>query len=158
MTLPLDDDGLVERLRAGGDGEGWALLKRGLYWRPNGQGYTGRKSEAGIYSDQQASAYVEHDDSDGTTKVRWVDAPDLSPSCSTETALLYYIIRALTAERALIQAEARGAERMKERAADHIAARAEELRATGGAVGTAFGRIYDDEATAIRNLEAKDAG
>jgi len=53
--------------------------------------------------------------------------------------------------RALIQAEARGAERMKERAAEVAD---EHAKAWGRAMGTGAIEI----ATAIRNLETKDAG
>lgn len=69
--------------------EGWVLIKRGLYWRPDAQGYTGLKSEAGAYSDEYASAYAEH--GEGTTKMKWADAPLLSPSCSDESARKYYV-------------------------------------------------------------------
>jgi hypothetical protein len=82
--------------------EGWALVKRGLYWRPDGKGYTGLKCEAGFYTDEQAMGYSDH--GDGTTKVRWDEAPELSPSCSTETALKHFTSRALTAERLLAEA------------------------------------------------------
>ncbi len=39
--------------------EGYVLIKRGLYWRPNAQGYTGILSEAGIYSDEDSAAYLD---------------------------------------------------------------------------------------------------
>jgi hypothetical protein len=36
------------------------IIKRGLYYRPNGKGYTGIKDHAGRYSEAQARATAEH--------------------------------------------------------------------------------------------------
>lgn len=57
------------------------LLKRGLYYRPNGQGYTGRKSEAGRYPATDARpAY-------GVTAIHEDEAPAYSDGCWPETML-----------------------------------------------------------------------
>jgi plasmid stability protein len=78
--------------------DGWLLVKRGLYWRPNAQGYTGLKEEAGVYSDEQSAAYRDHDDVEVTIRIRASEADDIAPGCSAETEARYWKKRAETAE------------------------------------------------------------
>jgi hypothetical protein len=70
----------------GGDGmsEMFLLIKRGLYWRPNGKGYTGLKEEAGRYTLEECSAHFPNADSpnqDGTRFIAEDDAPDYASGC-----------------------------------------------------------------------------
>jgi uncharacterized small protein (DUF1192 family) len=76
--------------------DGWVLIKRGLYWRPDAQGYTGLKSAAGRYSDAEASAYSAG--GSGTTKQRWSLASELSPACSDEMARKHFEAKAAAAD------------------------------------------------------------
>lgn len=74
----------------------WVLMKRGLYWRENAQGYTGLRRDAGRYSDDEVAGYADH--GDGTAKMLWKDAPEIAPSCYDDIALAYYRDRAESAE------------------------------------------------------------
>lgn len=67
--------GLVERE------DSYLLIKRGLYWAPDGKGYTGRKDRAGRYPASHASP------ENGTTAIHEDDAPEFSPACWEETKL-----------------------------------------------------------------------
>lgn len=68
------------------DQKQFVLLKRGLYWRPEGRGYTGLLREAGLYSlDDAALAHCEYM---LTPKVKTTteymlrdDAPEFAPAC-----------------------------------------------------------------------------
>ncbi len=55
----------------------YLLIKRDLYWRPNSQGYTGIRSEAGRYSQSEAASRV----GDGVTMVLASEAPEYSSGC-----------------------------------------------------------------------------
>lgn len=62
----------------------YLIEKRGLYYRPNAQGYTGLKSEAGLYDLDELSLHFPNFDSpnqDGMTFVDVDDAPDYSSAC-----------------------------------------------------------------------------
>jgi hypothetical protein len=63
----------------------YLIEKRGLYYRPNAQGYTGLKSEAGRYSFDDAAVYVGPNGPDGSRDGMslWdeAEAPDYSPKC-----------------------------------------------------------------------------
>lgn len=78
-------DGLVKR---------HLLIKRGLYYAPNRQGYTGVKERAGRYHEVEALGL------DGVTAIHEDEAPDFSPACWEETkiAVLTDHIASLTAE------------------------------------------------------------
>lgn len=78
--------------------DGWLLVKRGLYWRPYAQGYTGLKEEAGVYSDEQSAAYRDHDDEEVTIRIRVSEADDIAPGCSDEVRARYWQKRAEAAE------------------------------------------------------------
>ena len=56
-------------------------MKRGLYYRPDNQGYTGLKSEAGRYPYDPASL------GDGITILHEDNADEFSPACWPETKL-----------------------------------------------------------------------
>jgi hypothetical protein len=63
----------------------WLLMKRGLYWRPNSQGYTGLKSEAGRYTDEEVAIYRRQDE----REVFILDAEtadEIAPKCWPDVA------------------------------------------------------------------------
>lgn len=62
--------------------EHYIIEKRGLYYRPNNCGYTGLKSEAGIYPFEFADPLQRHYGEDDGFKV-WKadDAPEYSSRC-----------------------------------------------------------------------------
>jgi hypothetical protein len=55
----------------------WLLVKRDLYWRPNSQGYTGIRTEAGRYTAAEVEARV----NDDTTAILLSEAPEFSKGC-----------------------------------------------------------------------------
>jgi hypothetical protein len=59
--------------------EGWLLIKRGLYWMPNAQGYTGLKRRAGRYSLDDARSWTGHQSE--ITMVHESSVPDFSDNC-----------------------------------------------------------------------------
>ena len=61
------------------DAPRYLLIKRGLYYRPNNQGYTGKRSEAGRYPETDA------DDMSGITAVHEDNAAEYAPACWQET-------------------------------------------------------------------------
>ena len=68
------------------------LVKRGLYWRPNGKGYTGLKSEAGLYTLEDAAMshgeYKTHYGENAVTEyILFEDAPEYAPACCTEVKI-----------------------------------------------------------------------
>lgn len=84
------------------------LIKRGLYYRPDGAGYTALKCEAGLYPEGYA------DTLEGVSAVPFADADEFAPAAWEETKVDYYKKQAasLTAENAALReklAEARDA-------------------------------------------------
>lgn len=68
----------------------YLILKRGLYYRPNSQGYTPVKEEAGRYSLEEVAERFPNLDSpqqDGMSFVAEADAPEYSPSCPWDVKL-----------------------------------------------------------------------
>jgi hypothetical protein len=63
----------------------WLLMKHGLYWRPNSQGYTGLKSEAGRYTDEQVAIYRRNDEYT-VSIIEAETADEISPSCYPDIA------------------------------------------------------------------------
>lgn len=51
-----DEEKRVLVAEACGVPKGWHLIKRSLYWRPDGAGYTSSLAEAGLYSDDDCRA------------------------------------------------------------------------------------------------------
>lgn len=60
----------------------YLLIKRDLYWRPGGMGYTGIKDNAGRYSREEAEKIVGH----GVTMVPFDEAPDFTNACFDDLA------------------------------------------------------------------------
>lgn len=63
----------------------YLIVKRGLYYRPNGQGYTGIKDNAGRYALDEARDHA--DEASGVTFIAEADAPDFSAACFHDLAL-----------------------------------------------------------------------
>lgn len=53
------------------DGDKWVLRKRGLFWRPNSQGYTSSLAEAGLYTDEESTARAKNPD---VIRMRYAEA------------------------------------------------------------------------------------
>jgi hypothetical protein len=67
-------------------GDDYVLMKRGLYYRPKSQGYTGILAEAGRYTEEEARARVEGAGGD-VTMLPAHDAYPFSPACWPETKI-----------------------------------------------------------------------
>jgi hypothetical protein len=71
--------------------EMYLIEKKGYYYRPNAEGYTVLKSEAGRYSFEDAAVYVGPNGPDGSqdSMVMWAEteAPDYSSGCDGMTKL-----------------------------------------------------------------------
>lgn len=65
----------------------WLIVKRDLYYMPNGMGYTGIRDHAGRYSYEEAKQHV-RDSEDGVpvTIIRLADAPEFSKGCWDDLA------------------------------------------------------------------------
>ncbi len=65
----------------------YLLMKRGLYWRPNGAGYTGLKREAGRYTAEDSS-WVDNErvarHEPKTTRVLESKAERFAPACASD--------------------------------------------------------------------------
>ena len=70
-----DDKALVERR--------YLLVKRGMYYAPDRQGYTGLKAKAGRYREVDALGL------DGVTAIHEDEAQDFAPACWEETKLAH---------------------------------------------------------------------
>lgn len=77
--------------------DGYLILKRGLYYRPNAMGYTGIRDRAGRYS--LADAQARADPISGVTFQHESEAPELAPNCLDEVANPY-LLEKLEAARA----------------------------------------------------------
>lgn len=77
----------------------YVLIKRGLYYAPNCQGYTGVLAEAGRYTEDQARPRVEGSGGE-VTMLPVYDAYPFSPACWPETK-----IKVLEAENADLKRE-----------------------------------------------------
>jgi hypothetical protein len=62
----------------------WLLEKRGLYYRPNGQGYTGIKDHAGRYTEADACSHMVA--GNGVSRIREDHAPEFSKACFEDLA------------------------------------------------------------------------
>ena len=71
------------------------LLKRGLYYGPNNQGYTGVRERAGRYLETDAQPAC------GVTAIHQDDAPLFAPACWQEVKVEYLLARIATLEDAL---------------------------------------------------------
>ena len=74
------------------DRKEFVLLKRGLYHRPDGNGYTGLLREAGLYSLNEASrahcAYMINQTTKAVTEyMKHCDAPEFAPDCCSEVKM-----------------------------------------------------------------------
>lgn len=67
--------------------DAYLIVKRGLYYRPNSQGYTGLKSEAGRYSLDDVPDRG-GPNREGITCVHEDDAPEYSPRCPWDVRLV----------------------------------------------------------------------
>lgn len=89
--------------------EPYLIMKRGLYYKPNGEGYTGIRDHAGRYSKDEASSHEVS--SWGCTPVIAVkisEAPEFAPACFHDLALKH-VIAQRDAMRAVLMSIAEGA-------------------------------------------------
>ena len=80
--------------------DGWVVIKRGLYWRPNSQGYTGLLSQAGVYSDEESAVLADGVD---VTRQSFKEAAEVMPATYTDIERDYWRDEALRL-RALVAA------------------------------------------------------
>ena len=64
--------------------DAWLLVKRDLYYMPEGRGYTGIRDNAGRYTHQEARAH--HNPESGERIIRLADAPEFSKACWDDVA------------------------------------------------------------------------
>ena len=79
----------------------YLLVKRGLYYAPDSQGYTEVKARAGRYREVDVLGL------DGVTAVHEDEAPDFAPACWEKTKLAHL--------NGIIETQAREIERLRER-------------------------------------------
>jgi len=88
--------------------EQFLIEKRGYYYRPNAQGYTALKEEAGRYSFEDAAEYSGPNGPDGSQDgiVIWceADAPEYSRSCDAITKERHIKAKLVEALEALLAA------------------------------------------------------
>lgn len=113
---------------------GYVLIKRGLYWRPNGEGYTGILLNAGLYSDEESVRRI----GDGVTRMRFTDAPEISKNTFNDYAASYWREEALRVRHLLEKAEKR----------------IEKLEAMIDNAKMAFSETQPDEETRMRAMVA----
>ena len=68
--------------------DAWLLVKRDLYYMPDGMGYTGIRDHAGRYSEAEAKKHA-HDagkNGNSVTMVRLSEAPEFSKGCWDDVA------------------------------------------------------------------------
>lgn len=71
------------------DEDAWLVCKRDLYYRPEGQGYTGIRDHAGRYSYEEAKTheYNPGGDCNPVTIIKLTDAPEFSKACFPDLAM-----------------------------------------------------------------------
>ncbi len=80
---------------------GYVLIKRGLYWRPDGAGYTGIIAQAGIYSDEESLKRV----GGGVTRMLFREAPEVARATFNDYAATWWQEEALRVRNLLEKAE-----------------------------------------------------
>lgn len=88
-TQSKPDNAARQAAHAPSPGNSWYLIKRGLYYRPNGAGYTNVQSEAGVFSEAYAEDHVRSTagEKDPSLRVKMIRVPSWSGSRSNETDL-----------------------------------------------------------------------
>ncbi len=88
----------ITRLRAPSDVPTYLLVKRGLYYRPGNQGYTGIRDKAGRYYESDAMP------DSGVEAIHQDEAPIFSPACFEDVKVSYLMSNLATAlaEKAVI--------------------------------------------------------
>lgn len=69
--------------------DAWLLVKRGLYYMPGGNGYTGVRARAGRYTEAEAKAHAYDPGKNGNpvTMIRLSEAAEFSDGCHDGIAL-----------------------------------------------------------------------
>ena len=128
------------------------LIKRGLYYRPDSQGYTGIKSQAGLYPKSWEN------EASGVRAVPFDEAGDYSPACWHETIVADKDkqIAALEARNARLEEQVREAyERAAEAAeGERYAQHYVDASASAGDMRPdIYNEACNDVAEAIRSLK-----
>lgn len=103
----------------------YLILKRGLYYRPDGAGYTGLKSEAGrfaLHLTMTGDTISQWPDMDPAHFILEADAPDFAPGYQPEDRLCD-----LTIERDRLAAELSEVKRQRQSAWEALATQEEEI-------------------------------
>lgn len=64
--------------------DSYLIVKRGLYYRPKAQGYTGIRDYAGRYTLEEVAVHfpnMESENQDGMSFIHEDDAPEFTPAC-----------------------------------------------------------------------------
>lgn len=84
----------------------WLIVKRDLYFRPNCQGYTGIRDEAGRYSREIAQQHADHGE---CTMVRASEAPEFLPAAYNDLVIKHLSNQKASLIEALTEIEDLGA-------------------------------------------------
>lgn len=96
-------------LRESGMSEPYLIMKRGLYYKPNGNGYTGIRDHAGRYSQDEAQSHeVSSWGCTPVIAVKLSEATEFAPACYHDLALRH-VIAQRDAMRAVLMSIAVGA-------------------------------------------------
>ena len=64
----------------------WLIMKRDLYYRPEGKGYTGVKKDAGRFPLEETAVHFPDCDDHGISFIHEDDAPEFSKACFEDIA------------------------------------------------------------------------
>ncbi len=79
---------MTEQSASPGNADAFLIVKRGLFYRPKGQGYTGIRDEAGRYSEESARFHAKRSE---CTIIRADEAPEFMPAAHNDLVIKHLI-------------------------------------------------------------------